>query len=293
MLPQRIQDEMGGKPMNRLLLAQALGVSPSSSGYRDLLSSAFKYGLTDGTEKADNISLTTVGASATQPADQAARLGALQRAAMTPPIFGQLFRDYANKRLPSAEMLPRILQTQYKVPGELTEECADNLATNGRFVDIVRDIGGSPHVLLDADLTTPSNESDPEVAGPKVAETPAFDQTGPLARQIPLSSAPPPAGSPKPIFVGHGKNKGPLQQLQRLLATFQIPHKVVIDEANLGRPISQKVKETIEECGSAILIFTRDERFFDESGNEVWRPSENVVHERGDFPRIWGSNRHL
>jgi predicted nucleotide-binding protein len=52
-------------------------------------------------------------------------------------------------------------------------------------------------------------------------------------------------------------------------------------EANLGRPIPQKVKDTIEECGSAILIFTRDEKLFDEKGNEVWRPSENVVHELG------------
>jgi predicted nucleotide-binding protein len=35
------------------------------------------------------------------------------------------------------------------------------------------------------------------------------------------------------------------------------------------------------QCGSAILIFTCDEKFFDEEGNEIWRPSENVVHELG------------
>ena len=93
---------------------------------------------------------------------------------------------------------------------------------------------------------------------------------------------------PKPIFVGHGKNKGPLQQLQGLLTSFQIPHKVVVDEANLGRPIPQKVKDTIEECGSAILIFTRDEKLFDEAGKELWRPSENVVHELGATSFAYG-----
>jgi hypothetical protein len=36
---QKIQDEMGGKPMNRLLLADALGLSPSSSNFREILSS--------------------------------------------------------------------------------------------------------------------------------------------------------------------------------------------------------------------------------------------------------------
>jgi hypothetical protein len=32
-----------------------------------------------------------------------------------------------------------------------------------------------------------------------------------------------------------------------------VVRKVVVDEANLGRPIPQKVKDTIEEYGSAIL----------------------------------------
>ncbi len=35
------------------------------------------------------------------------------------------------------------------------------------------------------------------------------------------------------------------------------------------------------QCGSAILIFTKDEQFKDEEGNPIWRPSENVVHELG------------
>src|SRR6478672_11185810 len=73
-LPQKIQDEMGGKPMNRLLLADALGLSPSSSNFRDLMSSSYKYGLTEGTEKADNISLLPTGVDATQSVDQGKRL---------------------------------------------------------------------------------------------------------------------------------------------------------------------------------------------------------------------------
>src|SRR6266705_4396370 len=50
----------------------------------------------------------------------------------------------------------------------------------------------------------------------------------------------------------------------------------------------KKVKDTIEECGSAILIFTRDEKFFDSAGKEIWRPSENVVHELGATSFAYG-----
>ncbi len=30
----------------------------------------------------------------------------------------------------------------------------------------------------------------------------------------------------------------------------------------------------MEECGSAILLFTKDELFYDADKKEIWRPSE-------------------
>lgn len=290
-LSQKIQDEMGGQPMNRLLLADALGLSPASSNYRDLLSSAFKYKLTDGTEKADLIGLTTTGADATQHQDQARRLAAHRNAAMTPEVFSRFFSDYANKKVPSAEMLPKILRTQYSVPAELANECASLLLANGRFVSVIRDIGGSPHVLLAAEPVAAEEaraEPSPAAADEALSAMPAAQAKTDPAPNLLAGAGSAPQGGFKPIFVGHGKNKTPLQQLQKLLTTFQIPHKVVVDEPNLGRPISQKVKETIDECGSAILIFTRDERLFDADQKEVWRPSENVIHELGATSFVYG-----
>jgi predicted nucleotide-binding protein len=83
------------------------------------------------------------------------------------------------------------------------------------------------------------------------------------------------------IFVAHGKDKKPLEQLKKILEQFKIPYRVAIDEPNLGRPISSKVRETMRACNCAILIFTADEEFGDKEGNAVWRPSENVIHELG------------
>jgi predicted nucleotide-binding protein len=293
-VPQKIQDEMGGKPMNRLLLAEALGLSPSSSNFREILSSSYKYGLTEGTEKADEISLTPIGESATGQ-DTTRRLTALRTATLRSPVFGQFFRDYGNKRIPSAEMLPKVLHTSYKVPKDLTSECAALIEANGRLVEIVRDIGGSPHILLEGDVaklgkadaaTDARNNGDDGIKESEAAD-------GRLTSSPEALPDTPPSGSQaarghKPIFVAHGKNKAPLQQLQALLTTFQIPHKVVIDEANLGRPISQKVRDTLQECGSAILIFTRDEQFLDKTGNEIWRPSENVIYELGATSYLYG-----
>lgn len=83
------------------------------------------------------------------------------------------------------------------------------------------------------------------------------------------------------IFIAHGKNKKPLEQLKKILNEFKIPYKVAIEEPSLGRPISSKVREIMKSCNCAILIFTADEEFRDKDGKVVWRPSENVVYELG------------
>ena len=291
MVAQKIQDEMGGKPMNRLLLAEALGLSPSSSNFREILSSSYKYGLTDGTEKADQISLTATGESATGK-DAAKRLAALRTSALRSPVFGQFFKDYGNKRVPSAEMLPKVLHATYAVPNELTAECATLIDTNGKFVEIIREIGGSPHILLEAEVAKLGKVEDvqEEVERNGRIPDPEMEIIQEISRPAGQAVLTPESGTRthKPIFVAHGKNKAPLQQLQALLTSFQIPHKVVIDEANLGRPISQKVRDTLQECGSAILIFTRDEQFTDKNGVEIWRPSENVVYELGATSYLYG-----
>jgi hypothetical protein len=72
-VPRKIMDEMGGKPFRRLLLADALGIKPSSTNFRDILSSAYKYGLSDGTEKATDISVTARGAKAVGTGSEARR----------------------------------------------------------------------------------------------------------------------------------------------------------------------------------------------------------------------------
>jgi predicted nucleotide-binding protein len=280
---QKIQDEMGGKPFKRLLLADALGFKPASSNYKTLLSSSYQYGLTEGTEKASEISLTKIGEDAAS-SDPAKRRAALKAAALYPPVFKSFYMDYADKKVPSPEMIGKILATEYGVPGAHTEECARFLEANGRVADIIRDIGGSPHVLLDATGPPPPDDEQRDEERDEEEEEEEEEQPEAEHEEEPPPATPPapePKARPLAIFVAHGKKTAPLEKLQKILASFQIPHKVAVQEATLGRPIPQKVKDTMAQCGSAILIFTRDELFHDKDGNEVWRPSENVVYELG------------
>jgi len=113
------------------------------------------------------------------------------------------------------------------------------------------------------------------------------DAAAPLAPISPLIPASKELG--QAIFIAHGKNKKPLEQLKRILEQFKIPYRVAIEEPNLGRPIGAKVRETMEGCNCAILIFTADEEFRDVDGNSIWRPSENVAYELGASGYLYGN----
>lgn len=116
----------------------------------------------------------------------------------------------------------------------------------------------------------------------KDTELPRSDSESPQA-------LPAPAQLGQAIFVAHGKNKKSLEQLKRILDQFRIPYKVAVEEPNLGRPIGTKVKEVMQGCNCAILIFTADEEFKDNEGKTVWRPSENVVYELGAAGYVYGN----
>ncbi|MFC2150796.1 TIR domain-containing protein [Calditrichota bacterium] len=90
------------------------------------------------------------------------------------------------------------------------------------------------------------------------------------------------------IFIGHGKNTDTLDQLKRILDKFKIKYRVAVQEPNLGRPIGEKVREIMQECNCAILLFTADEEFINKEGETIYRPSENVIHELGAASFLYG-----
>lgn len=120
---------------------------------------------------------------------------------------------------------------------------------------------------------------------PLSAEVPADTITQDQIKTLGPATAAPKATH---IFLGHGKNKKPLEQLKNMLNEFKITYRVTVEEPNRGLPIPDKVAELMRQCSSAILIFTKDELFFDKDRNEVWRPSENVIHELGAASILYG-----
>lgn len=280
-----IVDSGASRPMDRLLLAQAIGRTPSSSEFRMLLSSSLKYGLTEGTEKADQIKPTPLGLQVGKPTSESEKRQALVRAVMTPVLFKEIFNHFNKQKLPRGDFLKNVLERQFNVDAGFSDELAGLVLENARFVGVAQNISGSEYLNLDLSAVEPAAADDDGVhkeMDPSLSNTLAAARAN--SGEAQLGDEP-----PKRIFVAHGKKHGPLKEIQAILTKFKIPHVVAAEEPHAGRPISLKVAQTMRECSAGLFVFTKDEEFRDSDGNAVWRPSENVVFELGAGNVLWGS----
>jgi predicted nucleotide-binding protein len=275
--------------MNRILLAGALDVGAASSDYRDLIAAANKFGLITGNYQSETLSLTDLGERLTAAESDEERLSAMRAAMEHVPLFKKMLDHYNNGRLPSAQVLKGALERPpFNVPSAWSAEAARVFEETGRVTGVVRAMkGGTPYVVREAGppvreesdgddaATGEESVSDgeatatmPEVAGPVT----------PTAAVTPAASAP---ASSRQFFIAHGKDKDALAQLQAFLRDLDVPYVVAEEEANAGRPISQKIADLMRACSAGIFIFSGDEEITDPSGNTVRRPRPNVVYELG------------
>lgn len=293
-VPQKIQDEASGMTTSRLTLAELLDISPASSNFSNLVAASRMYGLTNGGINAKEFSLTALGNEATG-GDEVARLAAYKKAVMSIEPYRAFFEAFSNKRVPGPTPFKEFLVTTAGAAKERVDECMAFILADAAMAGFIREMkGGTQYV----DLTgTPAGVSAESREGEEEEETPASGNgaggsavivagQGVLEKPTERLAETQRPGKPKKVFIAHGKNRTPLEQLKSALDTFKVSYAVAIDEPNQGRPISRKVASLMrDDCSSGIFIFTADEKFLRETKKgeieEVWRPSENVAYELG------------
>jgi predicted nucleotide-binding protein len=272
-------------------VAIAIEKSPGSSDFRMLLSSSIKYGLSTGSYNQSKVALTGLARDIVAPTSDEAKNKALFQAAFMPPLFKSIFGAYKGKKVPDMQFFQNALVRDFGVPRDQAARCAAAFYENAEYLGLVRQ--ATTGKWLASEPTGVLAQEEPAEAGD--AEEGENGQHGaaeqrpqsPVAQAQVKTPSMPPAKSA--IFLGHGKNGVPLQQLEKFLSEYKIPHNVVKDEANQGRPISQKVADSMRECGAAIIIFTADEEFKDLNGQTIFRPSENAIFELGAASALYGS----
>jgi predicted nucleotide-binding protein len=263
-------------------MATALGRSPGSSAFRQITAASSAYGLTGGSYKTQ-FSMAEGGRAIVEPKSTEEEALGLVAAALAPAVFRRAYDFYKGKKYPEGQFFQNTAVREFGVPQKNAAKFVEIFTANMRYVGLIRDTPGGDWLATEAvpqatSATVPQAEIERTATE---AEAVAGVETDPVEAGPPVRTNGQRKRRPNRMFVGHGKNKKPLQQLLRTLDNLSIPYLVAEDEPNMGRPISQKVRDTMEQCGAAILIFSADEEYFDTDQNPVWKPSENVSHELG------------
>lgn len=274
-----IEDHYGGLAVSPMDVATSMESTPSSSWFRMLTGAAIAYGLTEGAYNANRILLTPLGQRIVAPIEEEDDKTALKEALLRPRVIREFLTRYDRKKLPPPDIARNVLAS-LGVDKAATERTLQVILESSRHAGVLRVMKGSDWV----DLQAPSGQMMSTFGRTREAEEDPGDEVpdeGTVVAGAPADIRQNEESTPRPIFIGHGKKRGPVEKLERILTSFKVPYRVAIEEPNRGRPIPTKVRDLIQSCGSAILVFTRDEHFVDADGQDIWRPSENLVYELG------------
>ncbi len=283
-IAQAIQDQNAGEPYDRLDLSKALDLSPSGSSFRALITASGQFGLTEGSYSAELIALTDSGRSIVAPRTSEEKNNGLLEALLSIDVFRTFFEKYDNKKIPDAEFIQNILSRDFGIPPSQVNNCYAMIVNNAKELSILDDQKGTTYVRL-SKLGAKKSSPVPPVAEELGVE--AIDESPPSVISETVTPHEPPKKNQ--VFIVHGKNRKPLEQLKKILDSWKVPYLAAIDEPHKGRPISQKVADLMHECTSAIVIFTADEKYTDDKGNEIFRPSDNAVYELGASSILYGN----
>ncbi|HSW37137.1 MAG TPA: TIR domain-containing protein [Candidatus Saccharimonadales bacterium] len=274
-VPLTIAENYAKSSTRPIDVAASLNMSPTSGPFRQLCGAAIGYGLTDGGPNASTISLTALGRRIVSPLEEGDDFTGRREAVLVPTVERTFLQKYDGSPLPQPQIAYNVLEAM-DVPSDRSKRVFELIVHNADQVGYLKNIKEKKYVDLGGDHAAPAT------ATSTTTETEPTETPDPIESSVHQGETPvTPPTRPNAIFLGHGKNRKPLEQLIKILDEYGIPHKEAVAEANAGRPIPTKVADTLRECGAAILIFTADEKFLDADGNEVWRPSENVIHELG------------
>ncbi|MGD0160027.1 MAG: TIR domain-containing protein [Candidatus Bathyarchaeia archaeon] len=268
-IAKTILDLNNGKPMKRIFIADHLKIRPDSTNFKYLISASFRYGLTQGNEKSEFISLTPLGESIVRAKD-AEKTAFLQEAVQKIPVFHNFYERYRDAKLPTDEYAKKLLKDEFQVPSEHLDECLNILITNGRFAGLIREVAGATRVVFEtATSATPVVPQESEAQGEEGAGEEKEEKAELLKEQI-----------KKPrVFISHSKNKKIVDQIKQILDFGQFEYVVAEETETTAIPIPDKIFGLMRDCDCAIINVSADEQ--EKRADETYGINPNVLVEIG------------
>ena len=251
---QAIQDANSGLPFDRIVLAGELRTTPSSSGFTMRLNSSKGYGLTIGGYNHTKISLTESGRAVVAPKSEEERRQALVECALRPDVFRSFYESLEGRRMPQSNFAKNILERDHSIDPDLADECLNILIENGRYVGVLREVGGSLWVSVKSVRASEPSAETPASRRPKDSG----ETAGPILAEGAGTTAP----TPRPaltedarIFVGHFGCPQIAGRIQTLLSDLGIDSlSADVAPQPSASPLTEETSQAMGRCSAAVLV---------------------------------------
>lgn len=247
---QAIQEANSGLPFDRIVLAGELNTTPSSSSFTMRLNSSARYGLTLGGYNDARITLTEGGRAIVAPKSEEERRLTLVECALRPQVFRDFYESLEGRRLPERAYAKNILERDHNIDPDLLEECLEVILENGRYVGLLREVGGSLWVGVKGLRE--------EFSGSEVAEESSFSSEANSADSPDCNGLPTSEGAKESavtrVFVGHFGCDELAGQVQALLSDFGIENVGIDVGRRSGSLLSGEVSKAMGSCTAAVLV---------------------------------------
>lgn len=287
-------NDFGGKEGAPPDIALSMGVSPTSSMWRDLAGAAIAYGLTEGGPNASTIKLTALGKKLIAPEAEGDDLAARRQAITKPRIAAEFLNKYRRAKFPSDVIALNVLKS-LGVPTERAPSALDILKANGKYSGIVRDTPTGPFVSLDTPaIPGPSVSADPTDSDNHLDEDVAQTDSSANSDAQNVSASNPPKRIPtvdpnnNRVFITHGKQKAIVTQIKELLAFGSFEPVVSVERESTAIPVPEKVFEDMRACGAGVIHVGSEGKYLDRDGAEHTKINDNVLIEIGAAMALYG-----
>lgn len=221
---QAIADNHAYKPTRPMAVAEAMGVTPTSGGFRGVTGAAVAYGITTGGYNAAEIGLTPVGLRIVRPTSEGDDLAAKREALLKPRIVGDFLRHYDGAALPNDTIAKNVL-AERGVPEGRLDAVLSLIVEGATSVGFIREWSGKRYVDLTG-AAPPKASSDEEPAASAVA--PTSTAQGPATRPtVSLSSG---VNINIEIHIAADANTETIQEIFRSMQRYVLQPEASADE---------------------------------------------------------------
>jgi predicted nucleotide-binding protein len=283
-----IAENYAFKPASPLDIASALGLIPTTGGFRMLTGASVAYGLTSGGYSATEISLTPLGLRIVRPlTDDGDDERAKREAVLTPKIVGEFLKKYDGAALPKTEIIQNVLQAM-GVPTDRTKDAAAMILENAKSAGLLRQINDKTFVDLRGTVSVHHKNAE-EVEEPTRREIPSWIVAESVAPDPKSSIQEDKSSKSRRVFITHGKNRALIEPIRKLLTFGDLEAVVSVHSQTVSQPVPGKIMEEMRSCGAAIIHVENERTLTDSEGNDHVVLNDNVLIEIGAAMALFGS----